>query len=48
MGGGDGGGGGVRVVGWRLDEIKIIVITTQVEVVVKAGLEKVRKINFHR
>ena len=34
------------VVGWRLDKTKSILITTQVEVTVKAGLEKVLKINF--
>ena len=35
------------VVGWWLDKTKLILITTQVEVVIKAGLEKVSKIDFH-
>ena len=38
-----GGGGG----GWCSDKIKLALISTQVEVVVAVGLEKVLKINFH-
>ena len=38
---------GVRVVGWQLVKTKIILITIQVEVVVKAALEKFLKRNFH-
>ena len=36
------------VVGWWLDKTKLILITTHDEVVVKAELEKVLKINFYR
>ena len=39
-----GGGGG----GWCSDKMKLALISTQVEVVVAVGLEKVQKINFHR
>ena len=38
------GGGG----GWCSDKMKLALISTQVEVVVAVGLEKVLKINFHR
>ena len=38
------GGGG----GWSSDKMKLVLISTQVEVVVEVGLEKVLKINFHR
>ena len=37
------GGGG----GWCSDKMKLALISTQVEVVVVEGLEKVLKINFH-
>ena len=37
------GGGG----GWCSDKMKLALISTQVEVVIAVGLEKVLKINFH-
>ena len=33
--------------GWCSDKMKLVLISTQVEVVVAVGLEKVLKINFH-
>ena len=33
--------------GWRLNKTKLIQISTQLEVVVEDGKEKVLKINFH-
>ena len=34
--------------GWVLDFTRLMLISTQVEVVVEVWLEKVLKINFHR